>query len=89
MGALAQQRFPFAKRFPDQPELTVLQIAQAAMDYSCRAAGYPGGKIVLLNQQRALAGARALPRYGNSVNAAANHHHLELLSFQGGSRISC
>jgi len=67
----------------------VLQIAQAAVNDSGRAAGHAGGKVVLFDQQGAFAGAGTFARYGDSVDTAANDDDLEVLGFQGRSRFGC
>ena len=84
--SFAQQAFALAHRFPYQIEFTVLEVAQAAVNDASRPAGDARGEIVLLDQQSALAGAGALARHGDAVNAAADDHHLKVLAFQGGSR---
>lgn len=64
-----QQLFPFAERFPYQAQLPVFQVTQPTMDDACRTAGYSGGKIVLLHQQRVLARTGALPGNSDAVNS--------------------
>ena len=80
--SFAQQAFPLAHRFAHQADLAMFEIAQAAVNDARRSAGHAGGEIVLLDQQRALAGAGALARHGHAVNAAANDHHMEMLPIQ-------
>jgi hypothetical protein len=65
----------------------VFQVTQAAVDYPRGTAGYSRGEIILFDQQRMLAGARALPRYGDTVDAPADYHHLKVLAFEGRSGI--
>ena len=66
----------------------MLQVAQAAMNNPRRPTGHTGGEIVLLNQQRPLAGTGALPRQRHAINAAANHHHVEMLPIHARSRFN-
>ena len=49
VGTLAQQAFPFADRFPHQIDLTVLQVAQSAVNDSGGTAGNAGREVILLD----------------------------------------
>jgi hypothetical protein len=51
------------------------------MNDARRPTGSAGGEIVLFKQQNPMSGAGALPRYGDSVDAAADHDNLEALCF--------
>ena len=53
------------------------------------ATGDAGGKIVLLDEQSALAGAGAFAGHGYAVDASADHHHLEVLAFQWRPGFDC
>ncbi len=79
MRHLIQHALAFAQGFTHQAELSIFQVAQSAMDYSCGAAGSAGRKIVLLNQYRTFAPLRALTRNGNTVNAAADYQNVKIL----------
>jgi len=65
----------------------MLQVSQAAMDHASGAAGNSGAEVVLLEDQSALAGAGTLARDGDSVDSAADDHHVKMLGFQRGSRL--
>ena len=78
-AALRQHALAFAQRLTHQADLSMFQVAQSAMNDSCGPAGGAGGKIVLLNQQRALAPLRTLARNGNTVDAAANYQNVKVL----------
>jgi hypothetical protein len=82
-----KQLFPLAERFPNQTYFTVLQITQAAVNDARGAAGYSRSEVILLDQQGMFARAGALPRYSDAIDAAANHHYLKVLAFQGSSGI--
>ncbi len=79
MWRLREQALTLAQRLAHQPDLSMLQVAQPAVDNAGGSAGGAGGKIILLNQQRALAPLRALARNGNAVDAAANHQNVKAL----------
>ena len=78
MRHLIQHALAFAQGLTHQTDLSILQIAQSAMDNSGGAAGSAGRKIVLLNQYRAFAPLRALTRNGNTVNAAADYQNVKV-----------
>ena len=67
----------------------MLKVTQPAVDDASGTAGYSRGEIILLDQQRVLARASALPRHSYAVDAPANHHHLKVLAFDRRSRICC
>ena len=77
MRRLCQQSLTFAQRLPHQPDFAMFKVAQSAVDDSRGPAGSAGGKIVLLNQQHALAPLRTLARNGNAINAAADHQNVK------------
>ena len=87
--SLPEQSFPLVQRFPYQAQFAVFEVAQSAVNDARGTAGHSGGKIILLNQQRVLASASALPRHGYAINAPAYHHHLEVLVVQWRSWIGC
>jgi hypothetical protein len=77
MRLLTQEALAFAQRFADQRNLAMLQVSQAAMNDASGAASRARRKVVLLEQQSALARQRALPRNGNAIDAAANYHDIK------------
>lgn len=82
VGSLAQQAFALTQGFTDQVELSMLEIAQAAVNDARRAAGNAGSEIVLLDQQRTLARACALTRHSNAVDASTDDHDVKVLAVQ-------
>jgi hypothetical protein len=83
--SLAEQALSFAHGLAHQIKFAVLQIAQASVDDSRRAAGDPGGEVVLLDQKSAFPGAGAFAGHGDAINSTANHHDVEVLALQGSS----
>src|SRR5262249_22809789 len=86
MRLLTQQSLPLPKRFAYQADFGVLQVTQAAVDDARRSACSSGGKVVLLQQKRPAPRANALASYGDTVDAAADHHYVELLSCERGPK---
>ena len=60
------------QRFPHQPELVVLEIAQAAMDQLGRPGRRAAGEIVHLGEKDGIAAAHGIARDAASVDAATN-----------------
>ncbi len=58
------------------------------MDNPGRAAGGSGGKIVLLNQQCAFAGARAFTRNGDAVDSTTHYKDIKGLTGKGSAVIA-
>ena len=85
--ALAEQAITLAHRLADEAQFAMFQVTQAAMNNARGAAGNPGGEIILLDQQSALAGAGALPRHRDAIDAAPDDDNLESLAFQGSARL--
>src|SRR5205807_8961760 len=81
MRRLHQQALTFTQRLTHQPDLSMFQITQAAVNNARGPAGGAGGKIILLHQQRALAPLRTLARNRDAVNAAANYQNVKALVF--------
>jgi hypothetical protein len=81
-----QQPLPLAYRLLHQRQLSVFQIAQAAVNDAGRTAGDARSEVVLLDQQRALPGPRAFARQSHAIDAAADDYDLEVLIIQGRSR---
>jgi hypothetical protein len=82
-----QQPPSLAQRLAYLPNVPVFEVAQAAMNNAGRATGGACCEIMLLDQERPPSGARAFPGNGDSVNAAANHKHMETLVLQRGSQV--
>jgi hypothetical protein len=76
---LAEQSLAFVQRFANQADLAMLEIAQSAVDNAGGTRRRARSKVVLLNQQDALAGLRALARNGDAIDAAADHDYVEML----------
>src|SRR5436309_10063018 len=82
MRRLHQQALALTQRLTHQPDLSMFQVTQAAVNNSRGPAGRAGGKIILLHQQRALAPLRTLARNGHAVDAAADHQNVKALVFR-------
>jgi hypothetical protein len=48
---------------------------------------HPRGEVILFDQQRVFSRPCTLPRNGDTIDAAANHHHLKVLALQACSGI--
>ena len=83
----AQQSLTLAQRLANQPYIAMLQVLQSAMNDARGAAGNARGEVLLLDKQSVLAHASTLPRHGDAIDAAANHHDMEALAVQAGPRI--
>src|SRR5215469_4833362 len=79
VGRLREQVLALAQGLANQADLTEFQVAKTAMNDPGRAAGGPGGKIVLLDQQNAAATLRTLAGDGHAIDAAANDQDIEIL----------
>jgi len=73
----AAQEIPLARRLEHEPDVTVLQIPNAAVDELRRAAARPGGEIALVDEGRTEAPKRRLARDARAVDAAANDDDVE------------
>src|SRR5581483_10992507 len=82
MGALGEQAIALPQRFPDEIQLSMLEIAQSAMNNARRAAGRAGGDIATLQQQGSRPTASTFAGNGDTVDAAADHYHLEAVSIE-------
>ena len=83
--AFGEKAFALAHRFPNQAQFTMLKVAQATMNDAGRAAGNARGEVILLQEKRALSGARTFAGDGDAVYAASDDHHVEVLAFERGS----
>ena len=79
---LLQQAPAFNQRLVHQAQFGVFQVAQATVNNSRGATGGPGGKVVLLDEQRPASRAGALPRDGNAVDPAADDDDLKAFTSQ-------
>ena len=68
----------FAQGLADQPELVMLQIAQAAMDELGRPGGRPRGEIVHLGQRNPIAAARRVARDAGAIDAATHDEDVDV-----------
>ncbi len=80
--AFAEQTLALAHRLADQVEFAVFEVAQAAVNDPGRTAGDARGKIVLLDQESALSGARTLACDSHAIDATADHNYVKVLAFQ-------
>ena len=71
-GAVREQDLALVQRFADQPELVLLEIAQAAVDQLGRGRAGMGGEIVLLDQQHVEPAPGRVARDRRAVDAAAD-----------------
>ena len=83
--AFGQKPFALAHRLPNQAQFAMLQVAEATMNDASGAAGNARGEVILLQQKRALSGARTFAGDGDAVYAASDHHDVEVLAFERGS----
>ena len=79
MRPFPQQTLPLPERFPHQIHLSMLEIAQPAMNDASGSAGGSRSEIVALNQQRPLTRPGNLPRDGGTIDATANDYSMEVL----------
>ncbi len=71
-----EQHLALDQRLAHQPELVVLQVAQAAVDILAAARGGAFREVVLLAQQHAQAAAGGIARDARPVDAAADDHEI-------------
>ena len=83
---LDQQR-ALEQRLADQPEVEVLQVAQAAVDQLRRAAGGARGEVVALHQRDAVAARGGVERHAGAGDAAADHDQVEAVALERGERV--
>ncbi len=78
MRRRAQQHLALAQRLAHQPELALLQVAQAAMDQlrGCRRGA--GRKVVLLDEHDLEAAAGGIARDAGAIDAAADDGEVEV-----------
>ena len=67
-----EQHLALGERFGDQPELVVLEVAQAAVDELGAPLRRGRREVVLLDQQHRQAAARRVARDAGAVDAAAD-----------------
>ena len=80
MRLLAQKQLAFLQAFADQPQLSVLQVTQAAVDNARGPAGGARGEIILLEKQRAPSVSRTLPCNRHPADAATDHDDIKVVS---------
>ena len=76
------------QRLADQPEVEVLQVAQAAVDELARAAGGAGGEVVALQQGHAVAAAGRVECDARAGDPAPDDGDVELLLREGGQGLA-
>src|SRR5437667_2096510 len=82
MRILGAQVLAFAQRLPHQPDFSVFQITQPAVNDAGGAAGGAGREIILFNDQGAFSAARTLAGNGHAGNPTPDDDHFEGLAFQ-------
>ena len=80
MRRVAQQHLAFLQALAHQPELVILEIAQAAVDQLGAGAGGVRGEIVLLHQQHRQAAPGSIAGDTGAVDAATDHEKVERLA---------
>jgi hypothetical protein len=73
---------PLAQRLVHQPELQLLQVAQAAVDQLRRPAGRAGGDVARLDQRHGQPARRGVERGTGPGDAATDDDHVEPLRAQ-------
>ena len=71
------QDAPLPQRLPDQAELAVLQVAQAAVDQPGGAPRGPRGEVVLLHQGHRETARRGVQGDARAGDPAPDHQHVE------------
>jgi len=82
VGAFSHKAIAFAQRLSYESDFGILQIAQATVNDSSRAAGSAGSEIILFKQKYAVSSASTFTRNGDAIDATADHDDLEALTFQ-------
>jgi len=72
------QRPPLGRGLEDEPDLTLLEVAQAAVDQLGRAARGARGEISALDECGAQSAHRSIARDAGAGDATADHEHLDL-----------
>ena len=75
------------QRLAHEPEVEVLQVAQAAVDELARARRGAGGVVGLLDQRDRVAARGGVERDAGAGDAAADHQHVERLGGEGGDGV--
>ena len=71
------------QRLAHEPEVEVLQVAQAPVDELARAAGGSRGEVGALEQRHAVAARGRVQRHAGAGDAAADDDHVELVLREG------
>jgi len=82
----AQQDPSLAARFEHQPQIAVLQIAEAAVDQPGRAAARASRHVAFIHEGDAKAAQRRVARDARAGDPAADDQHVHRL---GGHRVEC
>ena len=75
------------QRLAHEPEVEVLEVAQAAVDELARARRGAGGVVGLLHQRDRVAARGGVERDAGAGDAAADHEHVERLGGEGGDGV--
>jgi hypothetical protein len=72
-----EQPLTFRERLAYQPELVLLEVAQAAVDQLGAGGGGVRGQVVLLDEADAQPASRGVPRDAGTVDAATDDQQVE------------
>ena len=75
------------QRLADQPQVEVLQVAQAAVNQLGGAAGGARGEVGTLGQRHAVAAAGGVEGHAGPRDPTADHHDVERLAVHGGQGV--
>ena len=73
-----QQHFAFAQCFCDEPELTVLEISQAAVNELAAGGARARAEVALLDENDAQSATRGVACYARTVDAAPNDEEVSV-----------
>src|SRR6185312_11741306 len=79
MRRQAKDHFALRQRLGYQPELVLLQIAQAAVDQFGAGAGSMRGQVVLLAKRHGQAPTGRIPRDARAVDATTDHQDVRVV----------
>jgi hypothetical protein len=79
---VSQQALAFPQGFADEPDLTMFQISQAAVNNAGGPAAGSCPEVVLLKQENPALRPRALSRDGSAVDSTSNNDNVEILALE-------
>ena len=82
MGGVAQQSLALVQRLVHQPDLALLEVAEAAVGQLRRLGRRARGQVALVDQRHAQASARRVERHAGAGDAGADDQHVEGLVLQ-------